>query len=39
MEHPVVQAVGAVINKNRLSKHWFTRFLEARVYLMEIMEA
>lgn len=31
LEHPVVQALGAVITENRLSKHWFTRLLEARM--------
>ncbi|KAG0627829.1 hypothetical protein M758_2G231000 [Ceratodon purpureus] len=31
LEHPVVQALGAVISENRLSKHWFTRLLEARM--------
>lgn len=39
LEHPVVQALGAVINENRLSKHWFTRLLEARVCWLETVEA
>ncbi|KAH9558755.1 hypothetical protein CY35_06G023700 [Sphagnum magellanicum] len=30
LEHPVVQALGSVITEHRLSKHWFTRLLEAR---------
>ncbi|KAH8958435.1 hypothetical protein BDL97_06G024000 [Sphagnum fallax] len=30
LEHPVVQALGSVITEHHLSKHWFTRLLEAR---------